>query len=107
MKKWKILLAAYIAVIFIHSAMPADLSSEESGRITELLLRLHLPVSEYLVRKSAHFLEYLAWACSFRKVWRAGALPGMSGSFLRLSPAWPCRLRMRPYSFFPPDVPAR
>ena len=76
MKKWKILLAAYIAVIFIHSAMPADLSSEESGRITELLLRLHLPVSEYLVRKSAHFLEYLGMGLILQKSLEGGRFAG-------------------------------
>ena len=71
MKKWKILLAAYIAVIFIHSAMPADLSSEESGRITELLLRLHLPV-----RKSAHFLEYLGMGLLLQKSLEGGRFAG-------------------------------
>ena len=78
MKKWKILLAAYIAVIFIHSAMPADLSSEESGRITELLLRLHLPVSEYLVTDI--WLDMAGAACgvALYAAVRA-ALPGKSG----------------------------
>ena len=50
-----------MAVIFIHSAMPADLSRQESSILVELLRKwLHLE-SEHLtffVRKSAHFLEY-------------------------------------------------
>ena len=51
--------------IFIHSALPADLSREESGWILEKLTALlHLTgdpeILIFFVRKAAHFLEYLA-----------------------------------------------
>ncbi len=55
---------AVMVLIFIHSAMPADLSSEESGWILEKLTALlHLTADPeiliFFVRKAAHFLEYL------------------------------------------------
>ena len=59
-----VLIVATLAFIWIHSAMPGDMSSEESGFIFDILspvLGLILPdelVTEHLVRKLAHFSEY-------------------------------------------------
>ena len=57
--------AAIMLVIFFHSAMPADLSSQESGVIVAFLMK-HMKalfgedpeMVSFIVRKSAHFLEY-------------------------------------------------
>ena len=70
--------AAVMLFIFIHSAMPADLSSVESGWIVNLV-RMLLPFDlsmdllTFLIRKAAHFTEYLLlglsleWGMGFRK----------------------------------------
>ena len=54
-----------MAFIFFQSALPADLSSRESGRVVDLLVRLFqgiLPIDRetmvFIVRKGAHFAEY-------------------------------------------------
>lgn len=48
--------------IFLQSALPADLSQQESNAIVTLLTGL-LPVApetlSFVIRKSAHFMEYL------------------------------------------------
>ena len=60
------LLILTLTVIWGHSLVPADTSSLESGRVLELLrpvLETLLGagnVSEYLVRKMAHFTEFAA-----------------------------------------------
>ena len=56
---------AVMVLIFVHSAMPADLSSRESGVVVAFLME-HLnevfgrdpKMTSFIVRKSAHFLEY-------------------------------------------------
>ena len=55
-----------MAFIFLQSALPADLSSQESGVIVDLIMRFLesiLPVGReevvFAVRKGAHFTEYL------------------------------------------------
>ena len=55
-----------MAFIFFQSALPADLSKEESGRVVNLIIRLFqgvLPVDRetlvFIVRKGAHFTEYM------------------------------------------------
>ena len=55
-----------MAFIFLQSALPADLSSQESGVIVDLIMRFFesiLPVEResvvFAVRKGAHFTEYL------------------------------------------------
>ena len=65
MKKQKtyfVLTIAVMLLIFIHSAMPADLSSEESGFFVSLITRV-IPadpeLTTFFIRKTAHFLEYL------------------------------------------------
>jgi VanZ family protein len=54
-----------MAFIFFQSALPADLSSRESGRVVDLLVRLFqgiMPIDRqtmvFIVRKGAHFAEY-------------------------------------------------
>lgn len=74
----------WMAVIFIMSAMPGDVSGEQSGLIVRILLRLFpgageaIPMLELLVRKAAHMTEYAVlfllyrWALSLSGVRRAG-----------------------------------
>ena len=64
-KKFTIIVAAIMAFIFFQSALPADLSSRESGRVVDLFVRLFqgiLPIDRetmvFIVRKGAHFAEY-------------------------------------------------
>ena len=59
-----------MAFIFIQSALPADLSREESGRVVDLIVRLFqgvLPIDRetlsFAVRKGAHFTEYMILGC--------------------------------------------
>lgn len=53
-----------IGFAFFHSSMPASISSQESGIVTEYLqrifefLKLDTHMNEHLVRKLAHFAEY-------------------------------------------------
>ena len=50
-----------IAFIFIHSLTPADISQEESGAVTDWLSYVFpFELSENLVRKLAHFIEFSA-----------------------------------------------
>ena len=59
-----ILIVITIAFVWIHSMMPGEVSSDESGFVFEVLapfLKLILPdriVTELLIRKMAHFTEY-------------------------------------------------
>ena len=76
--------ALWMAVIFIMSAMPGDVSGEQSGTIVRILLWLFpgareaIPMLEFLVRKAAHMTEYgvlfllYRWALSLGGVRRAG-----------------------------------
>ena len=65
-KKFTIIVIAIMAFIFFQSALPADLSSEESGRVVDLIVRLFQGVAPidretlvFIVRKGAHFTEYM------------------------------------------------
>lgn len=65
-KKFTIIVIAIMAFIFFQSALPADLSSEESGRVVDLIVRLFQGVAPidretlvFIVRKGAHFAEYM------------------------------------------------
>lgn len=78
---WTAATVFYVLFIFSHSMKPSDLSSEDSGRVLELvqkafeLWEINAPwVTEYVIRKAAHFTEYtllgiLLWnslpACGF------------------------------------------
>lgn len=61
-----ILTAGMIAFAFIHSSMPADLSSEESESVMWVLqyildfLGFSAELTDHIVRKAAHFAEYTA-----------------------------------------------
>lgn len=61
-----VLTIGFIAFAFVHSAMSADISGEESGGITAFLqniidrLNLNIELNDYIVRKTAHFTEYFA-----------------------------------------------
>jgi VanZ family protein len=54
----------WVVVIWGHSMVPANLSSQESGWVLSVVEKLfgllHIPegVTEHLVRKTAHFTEY-------------------------------------------------
>lgn len=58
--------AGLIAFAFIHSSMPADASAEESEAVMGFLqnilnaLGFSANLTDYIVRKSAHFCEYTA-----------------------------------------------
>ena len=76
--------------IFVQSALPADLSSEESGLIVDWIMRVMediLPFGRetvvFAVRKGAHFTEYLilgAVLVAAVKEWRAASRLPLSGS---------------------------
>ena len=54
---------ALMIFIFLQSALPADLSSEESSFLVDLLLRYiqaDPDLLTFLIRKMAHFSEYMA-----------------------------------------------
>lgn len=61
-----ILTAGMIAFAFIHSSMPADLSSEESEGVMVILQNIldffgfSTELTDHIVRKAAHFAEYTA-----------------------------------------------
>ena len=64
-KKFTVIAIAIMAFIFFQSALPANLSSRESGRVVDFLVRRFqgvLPVDRetmvFIVRKGAHFAEY-------------------------------------------------
>lgn len=64
-KKFTIIVIAIMAFIFSQSALPADLSSQESGRVVDLIIRLFQGIWSidrqtmvFIVRKGAHFAEY-------------------------------------------------
>ena len=57
-----------MAIIFIQSALPGDLSSAESDFISRFFIGLtQLPerVATFIIRKSAHFLEYMILGVCF------------------------------------------
>lgn len=50
---------AFMVVIFLFSAQPAEESAELSGSLVDEFFRLlHIRLSEHFVRKAAHFTEY-------------------------------------------------
>lgn len=62
---WTVLLLLYVCVIYGNSMTPASISSQESGAVLSLvkeaLERIGLDalwVTEHIIRKTAHFLEY-------------------------------------------------
>ena len=68
---------AVMLLIFIHSAMPADLSGAESGWIVQfaagILKKLGLPSPDadqltFVIRKCAHFTEYLILGITVKRL---------------------------------------
>ncbi len=59
-----VLTAAMLAFAFIHSAMPAQVSAEESGGVLDFLysllprLGISMELTDHIVRKLAHFTEF-------------------------------------------------
>lgn len=83
---WHILLILYILFIYSHSMRPAVQSSAESGRVLRLLQELAekagiaVPwLTEHIVRKCAHFIEYTGLGILLRQsasyIKRDGNLP--------------------------------
>ena len=71
-----VLTAAMLAFAFIHSAMPAQVSAEESGGVLDFLysllprLGISMELTDHIVRKLAHFTEFtvigmLATTCAY------------------------------------------
>lgn len=79
---WLLLMLLWVLLIFGHSLTPAELSSKESGWVMDVVLKMLNAVGNdgrwltgYLVRKSAHFLEYAVFGLlliqNFRCVWKS------------------------------------
>lgn len=77
---WFLLLVVWVIVIFIQSLIPAEISSEESGAVllwvvgtVENLGMSGEELTEHLIRKFAHFLEYTIYGVlliqNFRNDW--------------------------------------
>lgn len=53
-----VLTVLWLAVIWGHSMMPADLSKQESGGLLALLIGWFPFLTDHMIRKLAHFAEY-------------------------------------------------
>jgi len=73
-----LLCAAWMGVIYIMSAMPGDISGDQSGRIVRLLVRIlqwlsgpdaavNADLLALLVRKAAHMAEYAVLFLLYRR----------------------------------------
>ena len=95
---WRIfgwlLLIVYVCVIYGHSLTPADLSCQESGFVLRVcrgvLAGLGLEsawLTEHMVRKTAHFVEYaglgVLLAVNFRP-WKGAGRPAPCGFWTRI-----------------------
>ena len=84
-----VLTVLWIAVIWGHSMMPADLSKEESGGLLALLIGYFPWLTDHIIRKAAHFTEYailggfLFGATSGSK--RSRAFPPLAGGLTALA----------------------
>ena len=64
-----LLTASFMGFAFINSAMPADVSGNDSQFVLQFVqsiidnLGLNLKLSEFFIRKVAHFTEYTAIGC--------------------------------------------
>lgn len=66
-KRYTLVTILIMVFIFIQSALPADLSARESGLISGFLaglLNLDAEKVSFIIRKCAHFTEYLALGIS-------------------------------------------
>lgn len=80
----------FMVFIFVQSSLPADLSQQESGPFSMFVMKL-LPIDKdtasFLVRKCAHFTEYLLLGICLLLTLREWVSPPKSGLFLTLL-AW-------------------
>ena len=53
-----VLTVLWLAVIWGHSVLPADLSRQESGGILALLIGWFPFLTDHIIRKAAHFAEF-------------------------------------------------
>ena len=66
-----LLTGGFIGFAFINSAMPADVSSNDSKWVLEFIqsiinnFGLNIELTEYFIRKTAHFTEYAAIGAMF------------------------------------------
>ena len=70
---WILPTIAIMLLIFIHSAMPADLSTVESSRLAEwaaCILHIGIDPATILVRKTAHFTEYFVLGLFLSLFWK-------------------------------------
>lgn len=58
LRLWTLLTMLWLALIFAHSAMPASLSSTESGKLLSLLQCIFPSLTHHFLRKAAHFIIY-------------------------------------------------
>ena len=62
-----VITAAIMLFIFVHSAMPGEMSGAESSFVVRILAAITGLAAEpihFIVRKAAHFIEFLALGCS-------------------------------------------
>ena len=69
---WFVLCAAWLAVIFGHSLMPAELSKVESGGLLAWLSKAMPFLTDRLLRKLAHFSEFAVLGLLLAQCLRAG-----------------------------------
>ncbi|MDO5132505.1 MAG: VanZ family protein [Eubacteriales bacterium] len=77
--------AAVMLLIFVHSAMPADLSREESGFVVNMVIKLFpIPLSTemltFAIRKTAHFIEYCILGLCLRRGAKTGICSFLAGA---------------------------
>lgn len=77
-KRWTAAFCIWVLVIWGHSLMPADLSSQESAGPAALLMPLlelfgvyDIHVASHIVRKTAHFCEYAVLMVLFANMVRS------------------------------------
>lgn len=81
---WLLLLAVWVVLIYGHSLTPATLSTEESGWVMTLLIKIlnffgneGKWLTEHIVRKGAHFFEYCVLGIlliqNFRCTWQSSS----------------------------------
>ena len=70
LRLWGILTVLCMALIFLQSALPASASREESGGLLALVQSLLPWMTHSLLRKIAHFAEYLLLGFSLSKAFR-------------------------------------
>lgn len=80
--RWHTVMLIYVSFIYMNSLTPAAVSSQESGfLLTKLMAAMEalgwdaLWLTEHILRKSAHFVEYAVLGCVMAQAFRAGRTP--------------------------------